>query len=792
MKRLSISTSLLLLIGTLLLAVACGSEQTTAPSPATEAPATAAQSSIEPVSEPASESGSQQPTTQQASNQPATTQPATTQPATTQQVNAPSPQASVAVTTPEVSEPAPTGIRIVTTSNIVADWVRQVGQGRVEVFSLLPADADPHTYQPGARDVAQIADADMVLSIGLSLEGGWLTELVENAAQDPEKVIELGEAVDPIDFVEIFGGHGATDAPPGRLIVGDGETGAVSVIELDHDELEQDILDLGSRAGRIYATHSGRFAIAVSSDANAVNVIDGGLYLEAHGDHFDMVSRELSSVGLDLTGDRPVHLYVGEEWATVFYDGSGEVVLLNEHALEEEGASYDPPRINAGPHHGAALPLEDDLFAVTAQHPNYDSNPEQYRLPRTVHIRDLTGKILYTAGNCPDLHGDAGNGHLAVFGCTGGVLAVAAEGGQYSHAFIPAPAGSPEDFRLTSVWGAPGADHFFALGSSVGLYVVEPEEGEMEQMIPASEELRPIQAALSRDGESLVVVMNDGEIRLYDTHDLAVIASNADALVTPVETGFWARPHIALAPGAIFITDSVGGHVLQLDDHDLEVVNDWEVDGTPVKIAYVGILGETEGHEEEGHGHEEEGHGHHHGHDHGDLDPHFWFDPVRVQQAVNSIAARLSGIDPEGQSHYRDNALAYNGQLDELHNWIVSEVANLPEEERLLVTSHDSFQYFAQRYHFTVVGAILPVTTEAEPSARDLAELIETIEHSGATAVFAERSHSNRLAQQIANETGAQLVGTLYTGSLGQPDSEAGNYMDFMRYNVKTIVEALQ
>ena len=117
---------------------------------------------------------------------------------------------------------------------------------------------------------------------------------------------------------------------------------------------------------------------------------------------------------------------------------------------------------------------------------------------------------------------------------------------------------------------------------------------------------------------------------------------------------------------------------------------------------------------------------------------------------------------------------------------------SLPEEERLLVTSHDSFQYFAQRYHFTVVGAILPVTTEAEPSAQDLAELIETIEHEGATAVFAEKSHSNRLAQQIADETGAQLVGGLYTGSLGQPDGEAGNYLDFMRYNVHTIVDALK
>ena len=85
----------------------------------------------------------------------------------------------------------------------------------------------------------------------------------------------------------------------------------------------------------------------------------------------------------------------------------------------------------------------------------------------------------------------------------------------------------------------------------------------------------------------------------------------------------------------------------------------------------------------------------------------------------------------------------------------------------------------------------MPVTTEVEPSAQDLAELVETIEHSGAHAVFAEKSQTDRLARQIADETGAQLIGGLYTGSLGPEGGEAGSYLDFMRYNVSTIVEAL-
>ena len=177
---------------------------------------------------------------------------------------------------------------------------------------------------------------------------------------------------------------------------------------------------------------------------------------------------------------------------------------------------------------------------------------------------------------------------------------------------------------------------------------------------------------------------------------------------------------------------------------------------------------------------------------HGELDPHFWFDPQRVKQAVNSIAARLSAIDPSGQTVYRENADGYNGELDELHAWIEEQVAMLPEDRRVLVTSHDSFQYFALRYGFEVAGAIFPVTTGAEPTAQDLAELIEIIEHEGVPAVFTEKSHSERLAQRVSEETGATLIGGLYTGSLGEPGGEAGTYIDLMRYNTTTIVEALR
>ncbi len=757
--------------------VACSDDQDT---PATEVPQpTATSAAVPTIAQP----------TQQAPRATAVpTSTAAAMPAATPAAPAATPVAPAAPIDP---------LQVVATSNIVADWAEVIGGDRVEVFSLHSPGGDPHSIVPGARDVAKVAEADIVLSIGLGLETEWLEDLVHNASADPSRVVALGDGVDPLEFSEEDAHHDEhmdegddhhDEMPIGRLLIGDGERGTISLIDLELGALGQDHFDVGSRAGRIYSTGSGRYAIAVSSDANTAHLFDGGIYMEPHGDHFDLVEGATRKMGLDLSGDRPSHLYVSDEWATIYYDGSGDIALINEHELEEAGDSYVPVMMNAGAQHGAAVPLEGDLFAVSIQHPDYAENPEEYRLPIGAEIRDLDGNVLHRAEGCPDLHGDAGNGHAVVFGCTGGVLMIEAHGDHFDDAFIPAPAGSPDDFRLTSVWGYHGLDHFFALGSAVGLYIVEPEEGEMDLLIPATDDLRPIQVHIGHGGETLLVVMSDGEIRAYDAHDGELKLSADGLLTTPVETGFWARPHLATAPGAIFITDSVGGKVLQLDEHDLDEVTHWDVAGTPTKIAFVGIVGEAEGHDE----HDEDEHDDHHGHDHGPLDPHFWFDPNRVKIAVNDMAARFTALDPEGADYYSQNAADYGAQLDELHSWIQARVGQVHPDRRLLVTSHDTFAYFADVYGFEVVGALIPsLAPDVEPSAEHIAELVEVIREHNVPAVFSETTVSGKLPEAVARETGAQLF-QLYADSLGERGSPAGTYLGMVRENVERIVEALK
>ena len=158
---------------------------------------------------------------------------------------------------------------------------------------------------------------------------------------------------------------------------------------------------------------------------------------------------------------------------------------------------------------------------------------------------------------------------------------------------------------------------------------------------------------------------------------------------------------------------------------------------------------------------------------------------------VNDIAARLSVLDPNRGDTYRANAAAYNAKLDELHTWTEQQVSTVPEENRLLVTSHDSHGYFANLYGFEIVGVVLSITTDVEPSAGELADLVEEVKEEGVKVVFGETTVSERLASAVAKESGAELV-RLYSGSLGPEGSGAATYIDMVRTNVGRIVEALK
>jgi ABC-type Zn uptake system ZnuABC Zn-binding protein ZnuA len=173
-------------------------------------------------------------------------------------------------------------------------------------------------------------------------------------------------------------------------------------------------------------------------------------------------------------------------------------------------------------------------------------------------------------------------------------------------------------------------------------------------------------------------------------------------------------------------------------------------------------------------------------------DPHVWTDPNNVLIWVDTIEKTLREEDPDHAGDYQKNAATYREQLKSLDAWVLEQVSQIPKEKRLLVTDHMVFTYFASRYGFQQVGAIVPgYSTAAAPSAQEIAALEDTIRTMNVPAIFVGNSVNQDLADRVTRDTGTQLV-EIRTGSLTAEDGPAPSYIDYIRYNVNAIVTALK
>lgn len=180
-------------------------------------------------------------------------------------------------------------------------------------------------------------------------------------------------------------------------------------------------------------------------------------------------------------------------------------------------------------------------------------------------------------------------------------------------------------------------------------------------------------------------------------------------------------------------------------------------------------------------------------HGHSETDPHVWHDPQFAIEMVQAVSAALIKADPPHADGYQRNAEAIVSDLQELNTWIQSQVATLPDSRRKLVTTHDTFGYFAKRYGFHVSSVMGTVSSEvADPSAAQIAAIIETIRREQVPAIFAENILNPQLTEQVAREAGVRVVPTLFTDALGEQGSDGESYLQMMRSNVTKIVESLK
>jgi ABC-type Zn uptake system ZnuABC Zn-binding protein ZnuA/ABC-type Mn2+/Zn2+ transport system permease subunit len=170
--------------------------------------------------------------------------------------------------------------------------------------------------------------------------------------------------------------------------------------------------------------------------------------------------------------------------------------------------------------------------------------------------------------------------------------------------------------------------------------------------------------------------------------------------------------------------------------------------------------------------------------------PHWWHDPRNAEEAVSQIAAQLSQVDPKDRPTFQANANAYLAKLKRLDAGIARCMDTVPPPERKLVTDHDAFPYFANRYGIDVVGAVIPSqTTQAQPNAQDLSNLADLIRKEGVRAIFPESSLSPKLAETIASQTGASSSYTLYGDTLGPAGSTGDTYLHMEQANADQMVK---
>lgn len=173
-------------------------------------------------------------------------------------------------------------------------------------------------------------------------------------------------------------------------------------------------------------------------------------------------------------------------------------------------------------------------------------------------------------------------------------------------------------------------------------------------------------------------------------------------------------------------------------------------------------------------------------------DPHVWGSVKNVIQMVAAIRDALIELSPEDRDRFTQNAAQLTTELEQLDRWIAAQIQTIPPAKRKLVTSHDAFQYYGRAYQLDIIGTLIGISTEEQPSAQTVQRLVESVKTAQVPAIFAETTINPALIQTVAQEAGVKLAPrSLYSDSIGAPNSEGDSYINMMVANTSTIVEAL-
>lgn len=179
----------------------------------------------------------------------------------------------------------------------------------------------------------------------------------------------------------------------------------------------------------------------------------------------------------------------------------------------------------------------------------------------------------------------------------------------------------------------------------------------------------------------------------------------------------------------------------------------------------------------------------------GQADPHVWFDPELWLTSVDAVVEQLSELNPDAADGFEERGEEYRDEAMEAHEYVIEQAESIPEDQRVLVTSHDAFSYFGEAYGFEVEG-LQGLSTEAEAGAGDVSELADFLVEEEIPAIFPESSVSPaslEAVQAAAEDRGSELIvgEELFADAMGEPDTEEGTYSGMLRANIDRIVAGL-
>ncbi len=681
-------------------------------------------------------------------------------------------------------------LKVVATYSILGDIVQNVAGDNIELTVLVGPDSDSHVYEPTPQDAIALAEADIIFENGLEFET-WLDDLYDSSGSTATRVV-VSDGIEPLAFAGHNHDHTDDDYGHGgfmedatmigaRLIVNDFENSAVRVIDLRGNEVIA-TFELTSRPN-LYTSANGRYAFAVQMTGGVTNVVDSGVSMVPHDEHLHAEFGRPALLGIDILGATPIHFVTHADQIAIFNDGDGTASIFNQNYL------FDPTEeiitlTTARPHHGVAVPLGDIVIMSSPDMENLDN-----ALPIGVDVMDVNGEILQSFPQCPGLHGEAAYSDAGVaFGCSDGVLLIERDGDVFVSRKVDNPSPNP-DLRTGTLYYVEGADVLLGNYGRNAIVRIDPIAGESDLVIDAEQRIW----SFNYHGEDLakiVALTVDGNLHIIDIANGTIegTVQVVDPFLAPASGRAAARPSLVTNGHMVYISDPLPGDIRAVNTETLEIEEERIlVSGKPASMAIFGMTAESEiygDHEHEGEGHD---------HEHGEFDPHVWQDPNNGIVMAENVRDALVVADEANAADYEANAEAYLAELQALNDYIREQVATIPEVNRVLVTSHDTFGYFADEHGFAVLNVLGSLSTEAaEPSAGEIAELVTKIRESGVPAIFTENISNPDLVQTVANEAGVIVAPALYTDALGQPATPGATYLGLLRYNIETITEALQ